>query len=187
MFLQSIDTALAALYCTAHHSMYVRHMGHKGKLTAAQQRNLFVELCYSGLESATSRLNVPKIFHELGYIDPKKAQLRIPYQFVPPSIQPQAVAAAKPKPEPKPIARQLSMNAFLAQDGKHINDFPWCCALLFVGLSNRKHAYVILFQQSKILSCVRDIISVRDINRGVGLPLPDQVEEIGVATVSKRA
>ena len=36
MFIQSIDTALAALYRTPHHNMYVRHMQHKGKLTAAQ-------------------------------------------------------------------------------------------------------------------------------------------------------
>ena len=81
--------------------MYVRHMEHKGKLTAAQQRNLFVELCYSGLESATSHHDVPKVFQELGYIDPKKARLRIPYVFVSPNIQPQAVAATKPKPRPK--------------------------------------------------------------------------------------
>ena len=106
---------LKLLMVTAHRSMYVRHMEHKGKLTAAHQRNLFVELCYSGLEPATSRLDVPKVFQELGYIDPKKARLCIPYQFVPPNIQPQAVAAAKPKPKPKPDAWQLSMNAFLAQ------------------------------------------------------------------------
>ena len=61
-------------------------------------------------------LNVPKVFQELGYIDPKKARLHIPYQFVPPNIQLQAVAVAKPKPKPKPVARQLSMNAFLAQN-----------------------------------------------------------------------
>ena len=127
MSIQSIDMALAALYRTAHHRLYVRHMEHKGKLTAAQQRNLFVELCYSGLESATARLDVPKIFQELGYIDPKKTQLCIPYQFLPPNIQPQAVAAAKPKPKPKPVAWQLSMNAFLARKLLHvkrIHDFP---------------------------------------------------------------
>ena len=44
-----------------------------------------------------------------------KAKLRVPYQFVPPEIQPQNVAAAKPKPKPKPAARQPSMAAFLAQ------------------------------------------------------------------------
>ena len=81
-----------------------------------KQKKIVLQLwCYSGLESATSRLDVPKVFQELGYIDPKKARLRLPYQSVPPNIQPQAVAATKPKPKPKPVARQLSMNAFLAQ------------------------------------------------------------------------
>ena len=48
MFIQSIDTPLAALYHVAHHKLYVSHMEHEGKLTAAQQRDLFVEFCYGG-------------------------------------------------------------------------------------------------------------------------------------------
>ena len=114
MFIQSIDTALAALYRSAHHRLYVSHMEHQAKLTAAQQRDLFVELCYSGLTAATANLDVPAIFRDLGYIDPSKAKLRIPYQFAPPEVQPQNAAAAKPKPKPKARARQLSMATFLA-------------------------------------------------------------------------
>ena len=87
-FIQSIDTALAALYRSAHHRLYVSHMEHQAKLTAAQQRDLFVELCYSGLTAATANLDVPAIFRDLGYIDPSKAKLRIPYQFAPPEVQP---------------------------------------------------------------------------------------------------
>ena len=68
-------------------------------------RDLFVELCYSGLTAATANLDVPAIFQDLGYIDPSKAKLRIPYQFAPPEVQPQNVAAAKPKPKPKAGAR----------------------------------------------------------------------------------
>ena len=59
----------------------------KVMLTAAQQRNLFVDLCYSGLDAATASLDVAAVFPCVGYIDPKKAKLRIPYQFVPPEIQ----------------------------------------------------------------------------------------------------
>ena len=114
MFIQSIDTALAALYRSAHHRLYVSHMEHQAKLTAAQQRDLFVRLCYSGLTAATANLDVPAIFRDLGYIDPSETKLRIPYQFAPPEVQPQNVAAAKPKPKFKAGARQLSMATFLA-------------------------------------------------------------------------
>ena len=68
----------------------------------------------SGLTAATANLDVPATFRDLGYIDPSKAKLRIPYQFAPPEVQPQNVAAAKPKPKPKAGARQLSMATFLA-------------------------------------------------------------------------
>ena len=89
-------------------------MEHQAKLTAAQQRDLFVELCYSGLTAATANLDVPAIFPDLGYIDPSKAKLRIPYQFAFQEVQPRKSAAAKPKPKPKAGARQLSMATFLA-------------------------------------------------------------------------
>ena len=49
MFVQSIDTALAALYGTAHHRLYVAHMEEKRKPTAAQPWNLFVEFATMGL------------------------------------------------------------------------------------------------------------------------------------------
>ena len=113
MFIQSIDAALAALYRSAHHRSYVSHMEHQAKLTAAQQRDLFVELCYSGLTAAAANLDVPAIFRDLGYIDPSKAKLRIPDQCAPPEVKLQNVAAAKPKPKPKAGARQLSMATFL--------------------------------------------------------------------------
>ena len=115
MFIQSIDTALAALYRSAHHRLHVSCMEHQAKLTVAQQRDLFVEFCYSGLTAATANLDVPPILWDLGYINPSKAKLRIPYRFAPPEVQPQNVAAAKPKPKPKAGARHLSMATFLAR------------------------------------------------------------------------
>ena len=111
MFIQFIDTALAALHCAAHHRLYVSHM----ELSAAQQQNLFVELGYSSLDAATTRLDVPGLFQDLGYIAPTKAKLCIPHQFVPPGIRSQNVTAAKPKPKPKLAAQQLLMAASLAQ------------------------------------------------------------------------
>ena len=117
MYIQSIDTALAVLYRVAHHRLYVSHMEHEGKLTAAQQRNLFVEFCCGSLTAATTSLDVPAVFRDLGYIDPTKVKLQIPYQFVPPQVhkqvQLQGAPAAKPKPKPKAAARKLSMATFL--------------------------------------------------------------------------
>ena len=115
MFVQSIDTALAALYRTAHHRLYMSHMEGK-KLSADAARNLFVDLCYRGLAEATQGLNVPKIFHDLGYIAPKEAKLHVPFQFVPPQHQ---VEKADPtpntaKPKLKAAPKQLTTSAFLA-------------------------------------------------------------------------
>ena len=102
MFAQSIDTALAALYRTARHRLYVAHMEGKHKPTAAQARNLFVEFCYNGLVPATSTLGVPKVFQELGYIDPTKAKVHVPFQFLPPAVPAGDVQPPKPKPKARP-------------------------------------------------------------------------------------
>ena len=115
MLVQSIDTALAALYKTAHHKLYMSHVEGE-KLAAAVARNLLVDSCYRGLAEATQGLNVPKIFHELGYIALKEAKFRVPFPFVPPQQQVEgadrAPSAAKPKPKAAPS--QLTMSAFLA-------------------------------------------------------------------------
>ena len=96
---EKFDTTLAALYKTAHHDLYVAHMEGKCKPTATQAQNFFVEFCYNGLVTATSTLDVPKAFQELGYIDPTKAKLRAPFQFLPLVVP--AGDAQPPKPKPK--------------------------------------------------------------------------------------
>ena len=121
------------------------------KLSAAQQRNLFVELCYSGLDAATASLHVAAVFYDLGYIDPKKAEFRIPYQCVPLEIQmlPQDVAPAKPKPKPKPAAWRLFMNVFVARNWLHVRlsiTFPTVLCLVICGTLRPAR-------------CMRDIIS----------------------------
>ena len=95
--------------------LYMSHMEEeKQLLPAAAARNLFVDLCYRRLAEATQGLNVPRIFHDLGYIAPKEAKLCVPFQFVPPQHQVEgadpAPSAAKPKPKAAP--RQLTMSAF---------------------------------------------------------------------------
>ena len=98
MFVQSIDTALAALYRTAHHRLF----------------------CYTGHQNAVNLLDVPTLFQDLGYIDPTKLKLRVPFQFAVPQRAdlPRGDASApqpKPKRNPKPVSRQLSMFAFLSK------------------------------------------------------------------------
>ena len=120
MFVQSIDTALAALYRTAHHRLYAAHMEGNPKVTAPQARNLFVESCYTGHRNAVNLLDVPTLFQDLGYIDPTKLKLRVPFQFaIPQRAEPRRRDASapkpKPKPNPKPVSRQLSMSAFLSK------------------------------------------------------------------------
>ena len=86
----------------------------KGKLTAAQIRNSFVEFSYSGYMAAVKRVNVPQLFKDLGYLYPADVKLRVPFQFVPPVevVQP----AAAPKPKPKAAPKQPSMAAFLKKN-----------------------------------------------------------------------
>ena len=120
MFVQSIDTALAALYRTAHHRLYAAHMEGNPKVMAAQARNLFVEFCYTRHQNAVNLLDVPTLFQDLGYIDLTKLKLRVPFQFAVPQRAelPRGDASApkpKPKPNPKPVSRQLSMSAFLSK------------------------------------------------------------------------
>ena len=118
MFVQSIDTALAALYRTAHHRLYAAHMEGNLKVTAAQARNLFVEFCYTGHQNAVNLLDVPTLFQDLGYLDPTKLKLRVPFQFAVPqraelTRRDASAPKPKPKPNPKPVSRQSSMSAFL--------------------------------------------------------------------------
>ena len=110
------DVALAALYRAEHHSLYMKFMENKNVLTAAHYRNAFVHLAYRGLCAAEARINVPHVFKDLGYIDPSKVKLRIPFEFVPPPVPQQPVANGaqpKPKPKAKPVPRQLSITGFV--------------------------------------------------------------------------
>ena len=75
-------------------------------MTAAQIRNSFVELCYSGYMAAVKRVNVPQLFKDLSYLNLADVKLRVPFQFVPPVEVVQPVAAPK----------QLSMAAFLKKN-----------------------------------------------------------------------
>ena len=91
--------------------LYMSHMEEEKQLPAAAAGKVFVDLCYRRLAEATQGLNVPKIFHDLGYVAPKEAKLRVPFQFVPPHHQVEgdhAPSAAKPKPKAAP--RQLTMS-----------------------------------------------------------------------------
>ena len=118
MFGQSIDTALAALYRTGHHHLHVAHMEGKHKPTVAHAWNVLVDFCHNALVTATSTLDVPKVFQELGYIDPTKAKLPVSFQFPLPAVLAGDALPPKPKPksEPKPVARQLSMASFLCKN-----------------------------------------------------------------------
>ena len=120
IFVHSIDTTLAALYRPAHHRLYAAHMEGNPKVTAAQARSLFVEFCYTGHHNAVNALDVPTLFQDLGYIDPRKLKLCVAFQFdVPQRAElPRGDASApkpKPKANPKPVSRQLSMSAFLSK------------------------------------------------------------------------
>ena len=86
----------------------------KGKLTAAQIRNSFVELCYSGYMAAVKCVNVPRLFTDLGYLNPADVKLRVPFHFVPPVEVVQPVGA--PKPKPKAAPKRLSMASFLKKN-----------------------------------------------------------------------
>ena len=110
-------SALAALYRTARHRLYAAHMEGNPKVTAAQARSLFVEFCYTGHQNAVNLLDVPRLFQDLGYINPTKRKLRVPFQFAVPQradLQRGDASAPKPKPKPnpKPVSRQLSMSHF---------------------------------------------------------------------------
>ena len=55
----------------------------------------------------------------LGYLDPTKAKLRIPFEFVPPVTPTPALEEApkpKPKTKPKQGAKQLSTSAFVKKN-----------------------------------------------------------------------
>ena len=53
MFVQSIGTAVAALYRGAHHSLFVSYMDSKKKLPTVVACNLFINLCFKGVVEAT--------------------------------------------------------------------------------------------------------------------------------------
>ena len=140
------------------------------KLTAAQQRNLFVELCYSGLDAATASLDLAAIFQDLGYFDTKKATLCIPRLSPPRNSAPKCcscIAQAQTQAGSMAAIHESVRGTKIATCQTYQSHFPQCFALLSVVRSSRQDAFVILFQQPKILSCMRDIISVRDSKGGV--------------------
>ena len=89
------------------------------KVTAAEARNLFVELSYKGLEAASRKIDVPALFKSLGYLNPVEAKLRVPYQFNPPAdALPNAVEGSNaPAPKAKPEAgpKQMSISDFMCR------------------------------------------------------------------------
>ena len=103
----------------AHFRLYTVHKERNPRLTAAQARDLCVELCFQGLRDAANMVDVPKVFRDLGYIDPTQAKLRVPFKFSPPEpaepvVAPRAVA--KPKPKASAAPRQLSISNFFARN-----------------------------------------------------------------------
>ena len=68
-------------------------------------------------EIVEALLDVPKVFQELGYIDPMKAKLRVHFQFLTPAVPVGDALPPKPKPtaQPKLVARELSMASFLSK------------------------------------------------------------------------
>ena len=116
MFIQAIDVALAALYRTEHHRLYMTFMENRKVLTAAQCRNAFADFAYRGLCAAEARIDIPGPLKDVGYLDPSQVKLRIPLEFVPPPVPQEAegfVPKPKPKPKPKPVPRQLSITRFV--------------------------------------------------------------------------
>ena len=114
MYIQAIDVALVALYREEHHALHMQMLEGGRKVSASARRNAYIDLSYRGYMAALKRLNVPQTLEDLGYIDPTKVKLRIPFQFVPPAAP---VPAPKPKPKaiPKPIPKQMSIASFFGR------------------------------------------------------------------------
>ena len=69
-FIQSIDVVLAALYRDIHYALYIDMMEvAAGKLTAAQVRDAFVDLCGRALLEAENQIDIVKCFKDLGYLN----------------------------------------------------------------------------------------------------------------------
>ena len=115
-FIQAIDVALAALYRACHHQPDMEVIERRGKVTAAEAHNLFVELSYKDLKAASEKINVPTLFKSLGYLNPVEAKLCVPYQLnplvdaLPDAAEGFNAPAAKAKPKAGP--KQMSISDF---------------------------------------------------------------------------
>ena len=110
------------------------------------------------------------VFKGLGYVDSKKAKLRLPYHFAPPKNIAQR-CQSQTQYSSKAAVHERFRGTKMTTSHANQSHFPQCFALLFAVRSGEQDARVILFQWSKILSCMRDIISVRD-HRGGGVASP---------------
>ena len=54
-------------------------MESKKKLPTAAARPLFLEVCYKCVAEATNGLDVPTVVRDSGYMNPKEAELRVPF------------------------------------------------------------------------------------------------------------
>ena len=76
----------------------------------------FYDLYYKGDMAAGSEIDVPKLFADVGYLEPAAAMLRVPFAFQPPAVA--APAALEPKPQPRcapqHVQRQSAMTALFA-------------------------------------------------------------------------
>ena len=63
---------------------------------------------------AEAEIGVPKMFTDVGYSDPKSADLRVPFVFRPPAVA-FDVVHSHPKPPATPVFRQPSVAAFFAK------------------------------------------------------------------------
>ena len=114
IFIQAIDVAPVALYREEHDALYMQMVEGGRKVSASACRNEYIDLSYRAYMTALKRLNVPQTFQDLGYIDPTKVKLRIPFQFAPPAA-PQPAPKPKPKAVPKPFPKQMSIASFFGR------------------------------------------------------------------------
>ena len=114
MFIQAIDVAQVAVYREEHHALYLQMVEGGRKVSASACRNAYIDLSYRGYMAALKRLNVPQTFQDLGYIDPTKVKLRIPFEFAP-FAAPLPAPKPKPKAVPKPFPKQMSIAGFFGR------------------------------------------------------------------------
>ena len=115
MYVQAIDVAMVALYREEKYALYMIMVEGGRKVMHAEMPTLIYHIGVHGsFEAPECSSNI----EDLGYIDPTKVKLRIPFQLVPPATP---LPAPKPKPKakakaiPKPIFKQMSIARYFGR------------------------------------------------------------------------